>query len=339
LTGLTVGKEYTFRIEPEEELYVTGTQQITFTASKLIYAQDLRAVSFLDGKLTVRWNTPDGTTVENWTVSCTNDNGHSETVVVSDPCAVFQNLNPEESYKIEVTAGGMHVSQIITVPANSNTVTDFLVSINDQGNLVLQWNTNAASDGGWILQYQIQNTDIRGTLTCEDNTALLQIPVPGCTYVFTLQTQTGTALLSEVLTFSVPEAQDFSETFGGLPVTRQDLQFSMCKTPAKKNWSKNDLSDSDYKTEFASGEKASFLVKLNSSYGVENAPIEVAYITYNADGTPVLTGSQACNWQTMWSKKYCELDIPALPTAAGEYTVCVYFNGALVAEQSFTVTE
>lgn len=340
LTGLTIGKEYTFLLEPEDALYVTGTQQIKFTATKLIYAQNLRAVSFLDSKLAVRWSAPDGANAENWTVSCTNENGYNKTIVVSDSYAVFENLNPAEAYKIEVTAGGMHVSQVITVPANSISVTDFHAAINDQRNLALQWNTNVpVPQEGWVLQYQIQNTDVRGTLTCEDNTALIEIPVPGCTYVFTLQTSENVTLFSEVLTFTVPEATDFRGTFGGLTVTREDLQFSMCKTPSKKDWTKNDLKDSDYKTTFTSGEKASFLVMLNTSYGVENAAIEVLYIIYNTDGAPVLTGTQACNWNTMWSKKYCELDIPSLPTNAGDYTVCVYFNGDLAAEQSFTVTE
>jgi len=41
----------------------------------------------------------------------------------------------------------------------------------------------------------------------------------------------------------------------------------------------------------------------------------------------------------MWTKKYCELDIPALPKTAGKYVVSVFFNGSLANEQSFTVTE
>jgi hypothetical protein len=39
----------------------------------------------------------------------------------------------------------------------------------------------------------------------------------------------------------------------------------------------------------------------------------------------------------MWYRGYCELDIPALPELPGEYTVDIYFNGASVTTESFTV--
>jgi len=340
LSGLTVGNEYTFRLEAVDDLFVTGTNEIKFTAQELIYAQNLRAVSFIDGILTIRWDTPDGTVADNWTVICSDSAGQSHTVVTSGTTAVFENLDPADSYKIEVICGGMSVSQTITVLANSISLTDFQAAINEQQALVLQWNASIPNpEDGWILQYQIMGTDVRQTLICTENTALIPTPIPGYTYQFTLQTSTGSTLLSDVLSFDVPAADDFSGTFGGLPVTRDDLTFSMCKTPAKTNWTRNDLSDSDYKTEFAPNEKASFLVKLDASYGAADAEIKVVYIVFDVNENPLLTSTQDMNWQTMWSKKYCELDIPVLPEAAGNYSVCVYFNGGLVAVQEFTVAE
>jgi hypothetical protein len=41
----------------------------------------------------------------------------------------------------------------------------------------------------------------------------------------------------------------------------------------------------------------------------------------------------------MWYQYYCELDVPALPSQAGEYTMQIYFNGMIAHEQAFTVTE
>lgn len=338
LTGLTVGKEYTFTLVPDTELYLTGTDQITFTASKLVYAQDLTVIGCMDNKLTASWSAPEGTTVDSWTVRCYNNGGYNETIITTETAAVFENLDHTDSFTVEVTAGGMTVSQRVYVPANSVTVTDFQADTTDYQTLKLSWNTSQdVPKEGWVLQYTIEGTDSVWSVTCKENSANLTPVLPGSSYTFTLQTSEGVPLLSEPLICEVPAAPDFSGTFGGLEVNREDLVFSMCKRPSKSSWTYKDLKDSDYTTEFSAKQNASFLVKLNTSYGTDKKELDVLYIVRDAEGNPVSSSIQTYRWSDMWNKYYCELDIPNMPSTAGSYTISVYFNGALAAEQDFTV--
>ena len=44
----------------------------------------------------------------------------------------------------------------------------------------------------------------------------------------------------------------------------------------------------------------------------------------------------------MWdgaNYRYCELDIPAMPTEPGEYTLYLYFNNLAASTIQFTITE
>jgi hypothetical protein len=122
-----------------------------------------------------------------------------------------------------------------------------------------------------------------------------------------------------------------------MEVNRSDLTFQMCKTPSVKNWTYKDVKASDFTTSFAAKKKASFLVKLNASYASDATQIEILYLVRDTNGNPVSSSLQTFKWSQMWNKYYCELDIPNMPTAPGSYTMCIYFNGGMAAEQAFTI--
>ena len=61
---------------------------------------------------------------------------------------------------------------------------------------------------------------------------------------------------------------------------------------------------------------------------------------YDKDGNFVTSSSSTNEWYMMWPNgNACELDIPTMPTSAGEYTLHVFFNGQLVATTEFKITE
>jgi outer membrane usher protein FimD/PapC len=41
----------------------------------------------------------------------------------------------------------------------------------------------------------------------------------------------------------------------------------------------------------------------------------------------------------MWYQRYCELDLPVMPTQPDTYYVDIYFNDQYVGTLNFTVTE
>ena len=312
--------------------------QITYTASELVYAENLLVNSCINNTLTASWSSPAQKTIESWTVRCYNSN-YNETIITSETTAVFQNLNHAESFTVEVIAAGMSVSQRVYVPENSVTVTNLKSDSVDCTGISLSWNTSQkVPENGWILQYQIKGTDLKAFVACKDNNARITPVIPGCTYLISLQDSNANSLLGGLISCTVPETTDFSGTYGSRNVSRENLSFRMCKTPSKTNWTYKNVRSSDYTDQFSVGQNASFVVHISTSYKSDNSNVDISYVICDANDNPISIASQTFTWTQMWNKSYCELDIPNMPDAAGSYTISVYFNGLLAHEQDFTVT-
>lgn len=339
LTDLTIDKAYTFRLVPKDALYITGQDEIVFTARKLVSAENLAIVSCMNNTLTVNWSVPEGADVAGWSVLCSNDT-YNQTVVTSENTVTFQGLDHAAGYAVEIKAVGMSVSQVISIPANSVTATNFKADTSDATKLTFTWESSQAIPAdGWVMRYSIAGIDGENTISCTENSAVIYPVIPNATYRVRLEDTAGNILLGSPTEITIPGPVDFSEEFDGFSVGRNELEFKMCKTPPYENWDRYDLSDEDFVTEFSSGESASFLVKINKYYSATSENVSILFVVRNQEGAPILFEMQAKPWRDMWYRNYCELDIPVLPTAAGTYTMQVYFNGGLAAEQQFTITQ
>ena len=127
------------------------------------------------------------------------------------------------------------------------------------------------------------------------------------------------------------------ETFRGYAVSADVMEFKMCKTPSYSGWDHYDISE--YTTTFKTGQKASFVIRMRAEYNTSDDEITAAFVVRNADGQVVEASSSTEAWWRMWRRNYCELDVPSLPTAPGDYTVSVYFNGDLAAVVDITIIE
>ncbi len=338
LTGLSIGKEYTFTLKPNTELYVTGDLQYKYTASKVIYAQDLTINSCMNNALTVTWAAPEGVSVENWTVRCYNDNGYNETLVTPALSATFTGLNHNDSFTVEVTAAQMTTSQRIFLPKNSVSVTDFKAELADNTELHLSWNSSLpVADENWVLQYTVEGLTETQTATCKENTAVITPVFPGAAYQFSLQTADGTAVLSGNLDYTAPEAEKFSRVYNDITITSDDFTFSMCRHPGWNNWDWFNIKTKDYTTEFPAGDKACYVVKIAKDYDTNEDPIDLLYVVTDEAGQIVEYTVETIPWRKMWYQSHCELDIPCMPMRTGKYTMTIYFNGQFAGQNEFTI--
>ena len=94
-----------------------------------------------------------------------------------------------------------------------------------------------------------------------------------------------------------------------------------------------------YRINFKNGETAGFVLIMMKKYNISNDEIVATYVIRDANGIPVSWDYNARAWVDMWSKNYCHLTVPALPTTPGNYTIEIYFNGQSLCDTSFTVTE
>lgn len=334
LTGLTIGKEYTFTLIPGEDMYVTGMTEIRFTASDLIYAQDLMILSLVDGKLTASWNAPEGVDVANWTVRCYDNKDYNETIITSDTLISFEGVDPANSFTVEVTAAGMSVSERAYVAENAITVTDFTVDTSNSTKLTINWKSSQeVPEGGWILLYSVDGSETQGSVTTNSNSAVISPMVPDAVYTFTLQDPNGTTVLTGELSCKTPKAVDFS----GYGITPAHITYRMCHRPEKEKWTRYDLSDSDFTTEFEVGEEVSLLVKLSRRYAVYDDDITSLYVIRDETGKVVTYSHYTRTWDEMWYQYYCEMNVPKVPTTPGNYTMTIYYNGLYTGTVDFTI--
>lgn len=334
ISGLTVGKEYVFRIAPTAALYIVGTDTVTYTASNLVFAENLQILGFHNGALTAAWAAPEGVQVDSWVVRCYNSMGYDKTVTVSDTKATFEDLDVSSAYTVEVNAAGMTQGTRTYVSANSVTVPTIEVDASSRNVLNIRWDfEGTAPANGWLLMYSTNGSTQQFVLPCATNSATLSPQIPGCQYSFSLQTADGNTVFGGTCTYDAPAA----EVFSGYLLSASDMDFRMCKTPENPEWTQHDVPEADYKTTFTVGESASFAVRLNHEYNTSPDEIVTLFVIRDSEGNIVSNETQQRTWTSMWYRGFGRINIPLMPSTPGTYTVDIYFNGASVTSQAFTV--
>ena len=334
LNGLTVGKEYTFSLEPAIELYVSGTESITYIPRNIVLAENLQILGVKAGVLQVAWTAPADTEVSEWAIRCYNDSGFDQTITTTELSATFENIDTTLGYTIEVTAEGMTVSARTYLSANSVTVFDVSVEAPDRNQLKVQWNyEGGVSEDGWLLLYTVGANTEQKVVKCEQNSGIISPLIPGAHYSITIQPANGTSVFGGNAEYDAPEAQPFS----GYGATADDIRFEMCITPKKQNWDRYNVPSKDYTTSFKVGTSASFVMRLTRGNTTSNDQIVTMYVIRNSEGKIISNATESRTWKSMWYRNYGKLTLPFMPDQPGAYTVSIYFNGTTVLNRNFEV--
>ena len=332
LTGLTPGVTYDIRLVPTTTLYVVGQESVTYTATKIIYAQDLKATDFRDNKLTVSWSAPADTSVESWLVRCYDNDKVDKTITVTGTEAVFGDLDPAKAYNIEVTAAGMTSSVTISITANTIQVHGLQVNAIDGNNLRVTWDFDGnAPEGGWRVLYAVDGSVQSLVVNCETTAATLPL-IPGSHYEISIQQKNGGTVLDGTVTYDTPAA----ETFSGFWLTAENLNFYPCLPTDKVNPGLNDVTHTNT---FAPGAKASILMHTRSIYQEDFSEVVNLYVFRDSNGAVVGLTNPVRIWADMLEVGAGMINLPAVPTVVGSYTVEIYFNGAFVASVPIQVSE
>lgn len=334
ITGLTVGKEYTFTLEPASALYLSGETTLTFVPTNVITAENLQILGFQDGGLHISWSVPEGETVKQWSVRCYNDS-YDQTLTTEEPSIIFPGLDSAASYTIEVTADGMTVNARTFLSAGSITFQDIQMDASETGKLKITWTYEGSTpDSGWLLLYSVDGTETQ-VIQCATAEATIFPIVPGGSYTISIQGANGATSFGGECSYEVPAAN----TFSGYGVNSESISLKMCVTPKVENWNRWDVKDSDFTTSFGVGVSASFTMRLLNSYSTSDDEIVTLYVIRDAEGKLVSIANESRTWTNMWYQGRGKLTIPFMPDAPGSYTVEIYFNFAHVATRAFTVTE
>ena len=332
ITGLNLDTSYTFQLAPATPLYMEGNDTLEYTASKRILAENLVITSLEGTTLKAQWSAPADTTVEYWIAHCYSDTGYDATVTVYDTNVTFTELFGDQTYTVEVTAAGMSQSTRTFISAKTTTITG--INVKEDKDLKVSWDyVGSTPEGGWLLMYDVDGTEAYEVLKCPSNSGTISIAIPKSTYNISIQTADGSPVFGGTYTYKVPAAKDFDEF--SLSATYIDTYLG--KTPTAEKWSYKDVEKA---TTFTSGESVTMVLNATQKFYTPNDKVEISFIIRNADGQAMLelANSYTKVWQDLWNNYYATLNIPAMPTTAGSYTLELYFNGDFVSSNPFTIS-
>lgn len=339
LTGLTVGKVYTFKLSSTGEMSTSGEDTIHFTASPLILAQNLSVTSNTGSDVTIHWVIPEDAVVESWDVRCYNDKGHEQQLTVPNAMVYFDGLDSTQSYTVEVTAAGMTQPARTTISANPILITNFAVDASDPQQLALSWETGGAvPEGGWLLTYSVDGGKPTA-IKCTDNGAVIYPRIPEAGYTFDIQSTDGTSVFGGHQKYTTPNATLFNDN--GLRA--DNVSAKLLVTPTDADWNEATLKPDVYTSTFASGEKVSMVLFGNCNFYTPVVDTNILLVIRDSNGNvlPDMVSQIETNWKDFWvpgNYHYAELDIPNVPTQPGSYSMAVYFNGYAVMITNFTIT-
>lgn len=340
ITGLTVGKLYTFTLDGGKNFDLSGNKQLQYMASKLILAEKMTALSDDGSNVTIQWKTPGDVVVDHWKVRCYDGYGFEEECTVTDTQVQLNGLDPAVSYIVEVTASGMTQPERINITADPIKASGFHLDESKQTQLNISWDVSAdTAVDGWVVMYTVDGSGSQ-VIECQKPEASISPLLPGATYSFTLEASDGRTVFNNVYTHTTFAAEKFTDN--GMKL--EDVSFDLLKTPGEENWTCDAMQADSFTDTFKVGESASLAIRSASTFYMPGYETKVLYVIRNAYNNvlPELVTEETHYWKSIWQNgdpKNGELNIPKLPSVPGDYVLQLYFNGKTVAELDFHVTE
>lgn len=338
VSGLSVGKMYTFTLDAGKNLTLGGEKSIQLMATRLILADNLRVSSSSDSEITLSWDTPGDVVVDSWSVRCYSDNGYDERKTVTENEAVFIGIDPADSYTLEVVAAGMTRPSRTGITANPIRIEQMDVTDASARNLSVSWEYagNAPKDG-WLLIYSIDGSG-QSVVKCSKPSAEITPRIPGARYTLTLQASNGTSVLGGTQTYTCPDA----ETFNQFEFSMDTFQADLLVTPDSGSWYAENISEDAFTDSFASGEGISVALRNTESFYLPGTEIELLCVVRDAYGNvlPDFVSAEKMYWKNLWlggNSRNGEIDLTKVPTDAGNYVLHLYIDGMALAELPFTI--
>ena len=335
VTGLTMGKTYTFQLTAEQDFYLTGNS-LTYTVGPAVVAQNLRVSSHTGSALTLTWDQPE-TPVASWTVRCYDSGSFDETTTVTGCTATIEGVNPDTAYTVEVTAAGMSQNAWIAITANPVSITDCAIQADDLSQILLSWTfAGDAPEGGWVLLYSYGNSEeTTEAIQTEEPAAVISTVLPNTTYTFSIQAAGGATVLNGAYTVTTPEATSFSQ-YG---LTPDQVFMATFPTPEDPDWATKDLVPEEQTTQFTTGSSIAFVLEATQGVTSSDEEVEALIVVRDAQGVPVDYYTGSAQWHTMWTGSKYLGQLERTPQTPGDYQLEVYFNRQLVRSMTFTITQ
>lgn len=337
LTGLNLNENYTFQLNNTAGIFLTGETSASYYTLPFVMAENMTLAEITEGSLRVEWTTAaDSYLPDSWSVTCSDDNGYSQTVEVTETTATFTDITPGHAYTITLNATGMREPYVTTLEANPLILSDLKATANSDGSITVTWTSqNGMPDGGWLITYGIgEEAYLQQADSVSENSYTIAHAVPDADYFITLSSTDNSTIIGDN-TVNVTTAA--AEKFNSYRVKPGNVYMAFFLEPTKANWTYIDLSER--RSSFTPEESVSFVAQIGDEVSVQKSDdsIYILCVVRNSDGKAIDYYTATSTWNGMWYRnRYCGT-LTRTPQAAGEYTVEIYLNNALLKSHSFTI--
>lgn len=339
ISGLTIGKRYTFTLDGGDKLDLGGETTLDLMASKLIMAEDIVITSENGSDITITWDTPGDVVVDSWNVRFYDGFGYEEQIQVTENLAVFTGLSPDSGYAVDITASGMTQPVKTSISADPINISAFEITEKNRSEMKISWDyTGSAPEGGWTLVYTIDGGGNQ-IVKCEKDFVEISPLIPGAEYRFTLHSADNRTIFNNVKVYTSAAAEAYNEN----GVKLENMKMDLLKTPEAEDWICDDLPAEAYTNTFAPGESISIGFRSSENFYTPGYKTSILYVYRNVYGNvlPDLICEDTCYWKNIWTRgdiKTGELTIPKTPTAPGDYVLELYFNGMAFGQFDLTIS-
>ncbi len=353
VTGLQLNTNYTFTLEAEEGIYLSGERSVEYGLLPIVTADALHITAASNNSVSIAW-LPGENPPEEWTVSCIAD-GFSTTETTSDLSYTFTNLPGfTREYSFSVSAPGMDTPETVTLPANPIIVENTRVSKSaDDGSVTIRWDTPAGTpNGGWHLSYcpvgsfHVPYVVRSDSEAMQGNSVTLTDLIPNTEYEVTLHltAEDSTAQLYGLVsgTFTTAEAAPFLgyELTPAAPYLDNNDNASLWIAPDMEEWTWKDLAS--MRKTFTPEEEIVVCLEAESLIASEDT-VKLLYVIRSEDGQVVNDTSEEMTWDALWFDRRHTNVIPRpikegeTSATPGSYVLEIYINGQLLLQKSFTI--
>ena len=339
ITGLTVGKVYTFKLDGGTNFELSGETTVEFLASRLVLAEDIVIGSENGQDITVSWNTPGDAVVNNWNVRCYTKNGLDAQETVTGNQVQFTGIDPSENYTIEITAEGMIQPAKAFITADPLNITQFHADESKWKEMKITWDyTGTEPENGWVLVYTTDGGNSQ-SIKCEKASSLIPNFIPDTEYRFTVHSADDRSIYNNVFVHRTAVSEGFKEH----NIKVDNLTMNLLKTPEEEDWRGEDMAEAFTDT-FAPGDPVSVVLHSANDFYVPSNETHIMYVFRSSYGSvlPELVSMETIAWKKIWfggDHQYGELTIPKIPTIPGEYQLEIYFNGQIVKGTKFIIAQ
>lgn len=370
INSLELNKTYIFTFEDVDNVFIQGENNITYDVYPRITATNFSIKDIVDNVVTLTWECGE-VVPDRWILSYDKEEGMSSYL---DSVGTSVDIPIEDfsrSYTFTLTALGMDKPEELVLDANPIIVNNLTATPDENGNLVVSWNTPSGEpDGQWRISYRLKDgyyNEADGhdvpSVSCDAddaNTVKLKYLPANAQYEITLiALDTTTNTYPRIFGTTTVEAS----TGNAIPCTDYQIQpaapygdgyensgsIALWEKPEEENWDYRDLTD-NRRTAFTADEKIAMCVQIDScdlSASVIDDTVHVTYVVRRASqGGVIIVDDREMKWESVWFDRRHTGVVPMplqvdeegnVSVQSGQFLIEVYINGKLLASKGFTI--